>query len=478
MRKHNEFPSDIANYSVSLLRKLGAGYSEARLEKVSSNSFLLKNGKPEIAGFETTLGVGIRFVAKGCMGFVAIDSDDRKEIRKAIASGYRNAVSASRMTAEKAKFSDEKTIKARYYLKPKINPLSVSPEEKLDYLTGLYKGLKNSGAGIPSSFLSLSDSEVRKLFVSSEGAEIETKYSFVECDYHITVKAGNATSQKYWQYANVGGWEALREWKLEKKLPEMVKNMANAMKNGKRTPKGMLDVITGPEVTGIIAHESGGHPFEADRILGREAAQAGESYADADFKGTKMGGIAVNLVDDPSVEKAAGHYMYDDEGVKARRKFLLREGIAREFLHNRETAGKFGEKSNGSARACSYNREPIIRMSNTFFLPGEKKFEELVRETKRGVYFKSFNEWNIDDKRVNQKYVGSEAYLIENGRVTAPLRAPVLEIDTFRLYSSIDAASKDNFELHAASCGKGEPMQGIPVSMGGPSLRIRNVRLR
>ncbi|HLD88899.1 MAG TPA: metallopeptidase TldD-related protein, partial [Candidatus Nanoarchaeia archaeon] len=89
----------------------------------------------------------------------------------------------------------------------------------------------------------------------------------------------------------------------------------------------------------------------------------------------------------------------------------------------------------------------------------------------------NFMEWNIDDKRLNQKYVGAESYLIENGKITRPVKMPVLEIQTPVLYRSIDAVA-DNVEYHAGTCGKGEPMQGIPIWLGGPSLRIKNVKVR
>ncbi|MEM4589937.1 MAG: TldD/PmbA family protein, partial [Candidatus Micrarchaeia archaeon] len=167
-----------------------------------------------------------------------------------------------------------------------------------------------------------------------------------------------------------------------------------------------------------------------------------------------------------------GYYLYDDEGIKARRKMLIKNGVINEFLQNRESAAKFGIKSNASARASNYSVEPIIRMSNTVVLPGDWKEEEMIRETRYGIYMKSFMEWNIDDRRWNQKYKGSEAYLIENGRITKPVKGPTIEITTGTLWKSVNAVA-DNFELHAATCGKGEPMQGIPVSMGGASMRMK-----
>ena len=185
----------------------------------------------------------------------------------------------------------------------------------------------------------------------------------------------------------------------------------------------------------------------------------------------------VNIVDDPTIPGSYGFYLYDNEGVKARRKNLVVNGKINEFLHNRETAAKMGLPSNGSSRATDYDKESIVRMSNTFILPGRMSEDELIGGVKKGIYMKSFTEWNIDDKRIHQKYVGAESYLIENGKITKPVLSPALEISSFELWKKIDAVAK-NFELHAGSCGKGEPMQAVPVFFGGPSIRIRGVRLR
>ena len=153
-----------------------------------------------------------------------------------------------------------------------------------------------------------------------------------------------------------------------------------------------MDVVTGPEVTGIAVHESCGHPYEADRIFGREGAQAGESFVKKSDIGKRIGSNIVTIADDPCVDGGFGYYLYDDEGVKARRKILMKNGLVNEFLHNRETAAMMNMKSNGGARANGYDKEPLVRMSNTFVLPGEHNDDELFRDVKKGIYLKSFRE--------------------------------------------------------------------------------------
>ena len=234
--------------------------------------------------------------------------------------------------------------------------------------------------------------------------------------------------------------------------------------------------MLGPEVVGIVSHESCGHPGEADRILGREAAQAGETYLKMDSLGMNVGSPVVNVADDPTVQGSFGFYLYDDEGVKAGKRVLIKDGIINEFLQNRESASVFGVQSNGASRASAYNREPIVRMANTFLEPGDYSKDELIEEVKDGVYIKNFMEWNIDDRRFNQRYVGLEAHRIENGELKERVRNPVLEMTTVGLWSAIDAVGKD-LEFQAAYCGKSDPMQGMPVWTGGPHARLRGIRL-
>jgi TldD protein len=296
----------------------------------------------------------------------------------------------------------------------------------------------------------------------------------------ITVAEQGKTEQAYEQFGYSGGWEAFKGWNVTEKMIHNAKILKEIITKGKAVKPGTMDLVCGPEVTGIAAHESCGHPMEADRILGREMSQAGRSFifeGGPYWIGTKIGSEVVTIVDDPTIEHSYGFYAYDDEGVKARRRYLYKNGIINEFLHNRESAAKLGTKSNGSSRSVNYDREAIVRMANTFVLPGKMSEEEILEGVKNGVYMKSFTEWNIDDKRFNQRYVGREAYIIENGELKYPVARPVIETTTEKFWTAVDAVS-ENIEFDAATCGKGDPMQGVPVYTGGPSIRLREVYVK
>ncbi|HII30361.1 TldD/PmbA family protein [Candidatus Woesearchaeota archaeon CG08_land_8_20_14_0_20_47_9] len=471
---HPRPDESLADFALGIASQLGAGYCEVRIESTTSNGFILKNGVPQIAGFDRLSGISVRFVVDNALGFMATNHLDRAKLKSQLGKAVKiTCLTASR--SEKISLADEKSVHADYSVKEK-EPLSgMKPREKLSILLDAEKAVLDTKANVPSRYLSLSDFVREKLFMNSEGSVIRSRIPRTSFNYLITVAHGDKSCQRYQQYGASGGFEALNP-----DLPAIMRSEVlaadNNLRSGRLPPEGNVDLICAPNVVGIMVHESVGHPYEADRILGREAAQAGESFVTKEMLNTRIGSEAVNVSDDPTLPSSFGLYLYDDEGVQARKKRLISKGIITEFLHNRETAASLGIKSNAASRAASFEHEPIIRMSNTFMEPGSFSEEELIEGVKLGVYIKNFMEWNIDDRRLNQKYVGSEAYLIKNGRLTTPVFKPMIEIDTPRLYSSIDAVAK-NLEFSAGTCGKGEPMQGIPVTMGGPSIRLRNIRL-
>ena len=465
----------LIDFALRYIEKRGASYVEAKLESHETNELFLKNSIPEAISFLTTQGLGIRYIADGTLGFISTNCPEKNRL-KTIIDKSLNLTKRSSKYREGIKLSEEKIRKKSYKIKQKINLRDISPEEKLKELVEADKAILSTKVKTPGRYISLTDKLVKKYLITSDGTKIQSEIPYVNLHYFLTITEKNKSSQRQWQYGNTAGWEAVKKWNIPKILKDEALVMKNNLTKGKVPPKGVLDVIVGPQISGIMVHESVGHPYEADRIFGREAAQAGESFITEDMIGKRIGSEIITVIDDPTVESSFGFYLYDDEGVEARKKILIKKGIINEFLHNRETAYKMGIKSNASARAENYSKEAIVRMSNSLLAPGDYTEEELIEDIKLGIFMKNFTEWNIDDKRFQQKYVGLDAYLIKNGKIMHPIIKPTLEITTPYLWNSIDAIGK-NFEGHAAFCGKGEPMQAIPVWCGGASARLRNIRL-
>jgi TldD protein len=461
---------DLADFSIKFLQKKGVDYAEARLETNSSTGLVLKDSNPEITGFDQSSGLGIRFLINNNMGFVAVNDLNKDRIKEHIERSLRLTKKASPIS-DKTTFSEFKSTKAKNIVKQKQKIKDFSQEEKLKILTELDKEVNAD-----HKYFSMSDSIIEKYYVNTEGSEIESETPRIHFFAFLTLLEKNKSIQRYFQKGSTTGYEVLNKWNLTSKTQKEVEELRKNLFLGVKSPEGELDVVVGPEVTGIAVHEACGHPTEADRIFGRESAQAGESFITRDMLNEEIGSEHVTIVDDPTLENSYGHYLHDDEGIKSEERVLFKSGKINDFLHDRASSKMMNIQSNGSARANHYSVEPMVRMANTYFKPGKSTEEELIKETKKGVYIKNFMEWNIDDKRYQQKYVGSVAYLIENGELTKPVKSPAIELTTPKLWSSVDMVA-NNLKFYAGTCGKGEPMQGIPVWMGGPSIRLRHIRL-
>ncbi|MBU6998694.1 MAG: TldD/PmbA family protein [Theionarchaea archaeon] len=460
---------NLAHYA---LQQSKADYAEVRMEELHGLQAVVKNGNLDIYQLFSQYGLSVRALIDGGLGFASTNRLDKESINHVVEKAQKLARTSATRNTEKIGLSDEEMHTASYEIPQKKNLEDVDRSQEL---LNLNNHLEHE-EGLVFQLYQYTDEDHTKYFVNTEGAEIRSRIPRVSLLAILTVIESNDSEQCQLQYGGVGGWETFQEFNLYEKLPKEVRVLYRILKEGVKAPSDSVSVIVGPEVAGITAHESCGHPLEADRILGREAAQAGESFVNPTMVGTTIGSELVNIAEDPTIEGSYGYYLYDDEGVKARKRMLIKEGKINEFLSNRETGYALKGKSNGAARAMAFDREPIVRMANTYFCAGDYTKEELIEETKKGVLMESFTEWNIDDTRFNQRYIGREAYVIENGEVGPPVVRPVLEVTTTGFYSSVDAVA-DEIVLYAGTCGKGDPVQGAPTCMGGPYMRLKDIRL-
>jgi len=473
---------DLIKVGLRVAENLGAEYVEGRFQSDTHETLVLKNGVPEVSSFRKLEGLSIRVVYRGSMGFASTNLLSRESVRETAERAFKLAKAVSAELNEEIGLSEEKFERERFEVKPKVEFADIDLESKFKVLMEIDESSKSGaeefGVKLPARMFTLNGSITKKLFINSDGANVSSTMPKIALNAFLTAyHAQKGSAQRYLSLGETAGWEAMEKWDPHELLRDESSILSKIVLEAKEPPSGRMDVILGPEVVGIVCHESCGHPSEADRILGREAAQAGETYLRVNSIGMRVGSQEVTVVDDPTIPGSFGFYLYDEEGVKAKRRLLIKEGVINEFLHNRETAYKFGVSSNASSRATAYNREPIVRMANTFMQPGNYSFEELLEDIKDGVYIKTFMEWNIDDLRFNQRYVGLESYRIVKGELKEMVRNPALEVTTPGLWSAVDAVGED-LEFQAAYCGKGDPMQGIPVWTGGPSIRLRRISLR
>lgn len=467
---------DLVDFAVDYAQQKGAAYAEARWEQHATEYFSLKNGVLDALVYTTDEGIGVRVLAGGSLGFAATNNLTRADVRASVDDAVRIAKATKRKHA--ISFASEPAVTSNWSV-PEGRKLADTPvEEKVEEVQHIDRELVDMKYKIPARYFVTTSLRISKYFANSEGSRIRSYSPRVRMYYYLTLMKGADSEQAYRNYGWSGGWEALQEWNTMENVLQEARTCQNALDHGVKSPDGRMDLVVGPPVAGIMAHESCGHPTEADRVLGREASQAGKSFITPQGIGQKVGSPAVTVVDDPTVEHAIAYYLYDDEGVRARRRYLYKAGKITEFLQNRETASTLKTRSNGASRATNYDREPIPRMANTFVEPGDWEVGEMIGEVKHGVWMKTYMEWNIDDKRFNGKYVGREAYLIENGEVQGPVRRTVVELTTPMVWGSVDACGKDLILTEAGFCGKSDPGQALDACLGGPTMRLRNVHLR
>jgi len=465
-------------YTLEYALNMGADFVEVRYEKITSESIIYRNRMLDNFMSSIDEGISIRLLYDGVLALSSTNTLTRMYLERVVSEAVSSARAGKGIPIKEYSFGEAEFDSVNYFIAESERWMSLDLESKIGFLHELDENVLDGKyeADFPSRLYILNYRLEEKHYINSQGADISSRIPRVNLVFNIIGKNGSETIHKVGQIGGCGGFEVVRNEDTFKEVRDLVNGLNNVLVKGRPTPTGKLDVVVDSEVAGIIAHEAVGHPFEADRVLGREKAQAGWSYIEKNMVGRRIGSEEVYVSDDPTIPGSYGFYLYDDEGVKARKRVLVKEGIVNELLHNRETASLFNVESNGAARAGGYDREPIVRMANTYFEAGDYSFEELIEDIPKGLYVKSFMEWNIDDFRINQRYVGLEAYLIEDGEISYPVKAPVIEVTTDKLLDSLDARGRV-VKYYPGSCGKGDPMQPIPVWMGGPALRFRGLNI-
>ncbi|MGH7836776.1 MAG: TldD/PmbA family protein, partial [Candidatus Binataceae bacterium] len=330
-------------------------------------------------------------------------------------------------------------------------------------------------------------SELRhELFVNSAGAIISQAFAFSQGDCYVVAQTADGHQETWDVIGNQRGFECLAEgWRDE--LSPNPDLHTFAMELGKETrelaaapalkpPDDEVVVVTDPHFNALVAHEIIGHPCEADRALKMEAAYAGRSWLLRSLKaneiGRPVGSPLVWACSDPTLA-GFGHYLYDHEGTHARRQLHVEAGVFRGFLNSRATAAALGAEPNGSSRASEAWHLPLIRMSNTFFMPGASDPAAMIAEVDRGYYVCGNQIPSIAESRENFRISARRVYAIEHGRLGQLYRAGSVISDSRRFFMNIDAVGDDLRLFAIPNCGKGQPMQVKRMSNGGPTLRSR-----
>ncbi len=463
----------------------GVLYADARYLERETESITVRN--EEVAGLSRaeTRGYGIRVLFQGSWGFAASNDLSEEGVAATARRALEIAKASFRTQREPVRLDDTPPQRGTYRSPWEIDPFGVALDEKLELLFAAVRILRKDKR-IAKAEAEMRLFRTRKLFLSTEGAEIEQEIVEAGAGIEATAVEGREVQRRSFP-TSFGGDYAARGYEFIRSLglvenAERIREEAVALLSADPCPAGEFDLILASDQLALQVHESCGHPTELDRVLGTEISYAGGSFLTLDKLGKyRYGSDIVNIVADATIPDSIGSFGYDDEGVPAQRSFLIQEGILVGYLTSRETAPAIGRRSNGCMRAESWNNIPLIRMVNINLepVPDGPTLDELIADTKHGILMQTNKSWSIDDLRLNFQFGCEIAWEIRDGKKVRLLKNPVYTGITPEFWRSCDAVCgpREWKVWGLPNCGKGEPPQTMHVAHGTAPARFRKVRV-
>ena len=462
---------------------LGADYGDIRVVKRASESLEVKNGKVETLASEIEEGFGIRVIVDGSWGFASSLMINPDEIDRIAELAVRIARASAQIEHEPVKLGRVKPAKGRFEFSIEKDPFEVPVEEKIKLLLNADRLMRKTPE-IKIAKSSMNFWRTESIFASTEGAYIEQIKTESGAGIEATaVSEGEVQKRSY--PASFGGDYAAAGYEFVESLDlvgnaERIAKEAAQLLTAPQCPSDTRTLILEGSLLALQVHESCGHPIELDRVLGTESSYAGTSFLTPDKLGNfQYGSEIVNIAADATVPGGLGSFFFDDEGVPARKTDIVKNGIFTGYLTSRETAEEMGLENSAAMRADGWNRIPLVRMTNINLEPGDWTLDEMIKDTKHGLYAEAVGSWSIDDKRLNFQFAAEIAYEIKDGKLGQMYKNPTYTGITYEFWRSCDAiANKDEWRMWGLpNCGKGEPVQAMHVGHGVSPARFQNVRI-
>ncbi len=469
---------DLLQLVLDLARQKGATYADVRWVERRNQPLQMKNGNVENLATFCDQGFGVRVIVDGGWGFASTPSAKSEDLAHTVEVAVQIAKASALCKLEGVELAPVKPVVDSRATTVIRDPFAVPMEEKIGLLLRCHEAMKQvPEVKVTQGSITIWDE--RKIFASSEGAYIEQKVT--ETGASITAHARDSQDVQRRSFSNYmnAGYEWIEEMNLVEKAATLAKEAAQLL-TAPECPRGETTLILGSEQVALQIHESCGHPVELDRVMGTEATYAGTSFLTPELWGSfRYGSEVVNITADATIERGLGGFFYDDEGVPAQRTPIITQGIFTNYLTSRETALAYGGSSNGTMRAVGWSNLPLIRMTNINLEPGSWTLEEMIRDTKDGVYMETPKSWSLDDKRLNFHFGCELAYEIKNGQLGRMLKNPAYTAMTPVFWNSCDAvAGQDEWQLWGMpSCAKGEPVQVVHVAHGASPARFQKIKV-
>jgi TldD protein len=451
-------PSVVERVLAAAMRR-GGDMAEIFAEDRQVSGASLDDRKVEELSSGRERGAGIRVVVGETTGFA--HTADLSEAgllgaAEAAAAVARSGSGAARVVA----------LPSRQARPPRAEmlPSTVAKSRKLELLVRADDVARGSGGAITQVQVGYGDSRRRVLVASTDGVlaeddQVRTRFSVV------CVASGDTGLQTgYESVARTMGFELFDQVDVDE-IARCAARRALGKLSARPAPSGEVPVVLAGGSGGILFHEACGHGLEADHIVKDSSVYAGRV-------GEQVASPLVTLVDDGTIAGEWGHYAVDDEGRPAARNVLIDHGVLTDYMWDWLRARKQGRHSSGNGRRQSYQHLPMVRMTNTFLMAGTEDPEEIVAQTSNGVYVAKLGGGQVNTATGDFVFGTTEAYLIEHGRITEPLRDANLIGNGPEVLRRIDAVAGD-FSMTPGTCGKDG--QSVPVGCGQATLRITGV---
>ncbi|MDO5400692.1 MAG: TldD/PmbA family protein [Eubacteriales bacterium] len=437
-------------------------YSDVRIEDVTNTTIKFENGKLRQRKVRTQKGAFLRLY-DGKRWYYASVTD------LASVQSELNALAAMARPNEDIlrdpvvrRFQVNRDEVLRYQEKDLRRVPAAEKQAMVEHYAKLFEGVRE----IATCFAGYVDTHSERWFYSSLGADIHYDYQHAGLAMGYTLKVGNAPTSGYDRKFSLD-FEGLKghEDYFRKELASSLDYAKNAVP----VEPGTYTCVLAPVVTGVFAHESFGHKSESDFMLGSETMRKEWAI------GTRVGSDSLNILDS-GIPEGSGYVPYDDEGTRATKTYLVKNGILAGRLHSAATAAALDEAVTGNARAKDFEFEPIVRMTTTYIGGGEDTLEDLLAGAEGGIYI---SDLSYGTGMSTFTIAPSRAYRIRGGKIAEPVRVSVISGNVMETLHKIDGATKDVELCHSAFGGCGKMEQGpLRVSDGGSYIRVRDITVQ
>ncbi|WP_287130090.1 TldD/PmbA family protein [Candidatus Cyanaurora vandensis] len=432
-------------------------YLEIRLEQREHTSLGFRGPLLDAVDRNFSLVGGVRACHRGGWSFVTFNR--LSELLSRVAEAVAQAQLVGQATTHLASVP---SVEATVPVQMEKDPRGVSLADKRALLAEYNQLLLAADPRIQTTMAGLSDTFRTVWFVNSTGTVLEQERLDVSGRFGVIARAGDVVRQGFASVhsrTSYGALEGIEEEVLGAAQRAVRQLEAQSVKGGQYT------VVLDPYLAGVFIHEAFGHLSEADFIYEnprmQELLQLGKPIAHP----------SLSVVDDGTVPNQPGSYAYDDEGVPAQRKYLIKDGILTQRLHNLETASILNEQPTGNARALDATHPPLIRMTNTGILPGETSFTDMIKDIEEGIYAVRMLGGQTNGEMFT--FAAAEGFMVRHGQLAEPVSDVTLTGNVFQTLQDVDAVGSDAVWL-TGGCGKGG-QSPLPVAVGGPHIRIKNV---